>query len=59
MASIVKGVDLTLRRGQIMGLIGESGAGNPHLALLQWDIPNQGVGSPEVKSCSTVSTLQN
>jgi peptide/nickel transport system ATP-binding protein len=27
---IVKGVDLTLRRGQIMGLIGESGAGKVH-----------------------------
>ena len=24
---IIKGVDLTLRRGEIMGLIGESGAG--------------------------------
>ncbi|NDI13584.1 MAG: ABC transporter ATP-binding protein, partial [Rhodobacteraceae bacterium] len=30
---IVKGVDLTLRRGQIMGLIGESGAGKSTLGL--------------------------
>ena len=30
---IVKGVDLTLRRGQIMGLIGESGAGKSTMGL--------------------------
>ncbi len=30
---IIKGVDLTLKRGQIMGLIGESGAGKSTLGL--------------------------
>jgi len=30
---IVKGVDITLRRGEIMGLIGESGAGKSTLGL--------------------------
>ncbi|MFT7671816.1 MAG: peptide/nickel transport system ATP-binding protein, partial [Gammaproteobacteria bacterium] len=30
---IVKGVDIVLRRGEIMGLIGESGAGKSTLGL--------------------------
>ena len=30
---IIKGVNLTLKRGQVMGLIGESGAGKSTLGL--------------------------
>ena len=41
---IVNGVDLILRRGEIMGLIGESGAGKSTWDLQLWDIRNPVAG---------------
>lgn len=43
--SIIKGVGLTLRRGKIVGLIGESGAGKSTYGLAAMDLPGRAAGS--------------
>ena len=54
---IIKGVNLTLNRGEILGLIGESGAGNRLLDWLPWVLPDRAAGSPRVRLFLTGRTL--
>ena len=43
---IVKGVDLTLRRGEVLGLIGESGAGKSTIGLAAMGFARPGCPCP-------------
>ena len=58
---IVKGVDITLRRGEIMGLIGESGAGKSTLGLAAMGFARPGcrITSGSIKFDGTELTTES
>lgn len=44
---IVRGVDFSLKRGEVLGLIGDPAPESRLSALLQWDMPSQDAVLPK------------
>ena len=57
---IIQGVNLNIKRGEVLGLIGESGAGKSTLGLAAMGFVRQelGVDLPLVQLCLEAKTLQ-
>ena len=58
--AVVRNVDLTIRPGQILGLIGESGSGKSSVAMSCLGLLGQGASSSAERSClmARASTLR-